>query len=274
MPEMKELYEMVTQQTPPKPGALERQTRKQRRRSARRKAGVYGLVATLTILAGVLAVGSLTGNDGQPGTPGPSPTPDPPSTATPIPQSGALEPGTYVISTLDADFDAAYRITIDVPDGYEGFEGFAIIKEGEIQGMSAWVVGNVYADPCQWIGTLSNPPVGSSVDGLVAALAGQKGHPTSRPTDVTVDGFTGKYLEQTVPAGLNLAECDSGQFRTWLDTSLQGVRYLEPGQRDLLWIVDVDGVPVVIDVALGAGTTAQDRADRIRMVGSIRIDPL
>jgi hypothetical protein len=41
-----------------------------------------------------------------------------------------------------------------------------------------------------------------------------------------------------------------------------------------LWIVDVDGVPVVIDVALGAGTTAQDRADRIRMVGSIRIDPL
>jgi len=274
MPEMKELYEMVTHQTPPKPGALERQNRKQRQRSTRRKAGVYGLVATIMILAGLFAVGSLTGNDGQPGTPGPSPTLDPTSTATPIPQFGALEPGTYVISTLDADFDAAYRITIDVPDGYEGFEGFAIIKEGEIQGMSAWVVGNVYADPCQWIGTLSNPPVGSSVDGLVAALAGQKGHPTSRATDVTVDGFTGKYLEQAVPAGLDLAECDSGQFRTWLDTSLQGVRYLEPGQRDLLWIVDVDGVPLVIDVALGAGTTAEDRAERIQMVDSIRIDPL
>jgi len=274
MPEMKELYEMVTQQTPPKPGALERQNRKRRQRSTRRKAGVYGLVATIMILAGLFAVGSLTGNDGQPGTPGPSPTLDPTSTATPIPQFGALEPGTYVISTLDADFDAAYRITIDVPDGYEGFEGFAIIKEGEIQGMSAWVVGNVYADPCQWIGTLSNPPVGSSVDGLVAALAGQKGHPTSRATDVTVDGFTGKYLEQAVPAGLDLAECDSGQFRTWLDTSLQGVRYLEPGQRDLLWIVDVDGVPLVIDVALGAGTTAEDRAERIQMVDSIRIDPL
>lgn len=274
MPEMKELYEMVTQQTPPKPGALERQNRKQRQRSTRRKAGVYGLAATIMILAGLFAVGSLTGNDVQPGTPGPSPTLDPTSTATPIPQFGGLEPGTYVISTLDADIDAAYRITIDVPDGYEGFEGFAIIKEGEIQGMSAWVVGNVYADPCQWIGTLSNPPVGSSVDGLVAALAGQKGHPTSRPTDVTVDGFTGKYLEQAVPSGLDLAECDSGQFRTWLDTSLHGVRYLEPGQRDLLWIVDVDGVPLVIDVALGAGTTAEDRAERIQMVDSIRIDPI
>ena len=82
------------------------------------------------------AVGSLTGNDVQPGTPGPSPALDPTSTATPIPQFGRLEPGTYVISTLDADFDAAHRITIDVPDGYEGFEGFAIIKEGEIQGFN------------------------------------------------------------------------------------------------------------------------------------------
>jgi len=268
MPDMKEVYEMVTQQTPPKPGALERQNRKQRRRSTRRKAGVYGLVATLMILAGVLAVRSLPGNDAQPVIPGSIATP----TATPIPSSGAMKPGTYVFSTFDPDFDASYRITMDIPDGYEGFEGFAVIKLGENQGMSTWVVGDVYADPCHWIGTLLDPPVGSSVDGLVAALASQKGRHASTPTDVTVDGFAGKYMERTVPARINLADCDGGEFRTWLGTD-GGARYLDPGQRDLLWIVDVDGTALVIDAALGAGTSAQDRAERIQIVKSIRIDP-
>jgi len=179
----------------------------------------------------------------------------------------------YEFRTFDPDFDASYRITMDIPDGYRGFERYAVIKLGETQGMSAWVVGNIYADPCHWIGTLLDPPVGSSVDGLVAALATQKGRHASTVTYVTLDGFAGKYMELTVPARINLADCDGGEFRTWLDTSLEAARWLEPGQRDLLWIVDVDGTPLVIDVSLGAGTSAQDRAERIQIVESIRIDP-
>jgi hypothetical protein len=200
----------------------------------------------------------------------------PTSTAMPITSSGAMEPGTYVFRTFDPDFDASYRITMDIPDGFQGFEGFAVRKLGAPSqtGMSAWVVGNVYADPCHWIGTLLDPPVGSSVDGLVAALASQKGRHASTPTDVTVDGFAGKYMELIGPARINLADCHGGEFRTWLDTSLEGVRYLEPGQRDLLWIVDVDGTPLVIDAALGAGTSAQDRAGLIQIMESVRIDPL
>ncbi len=76
-----------------------------------------------------------------------------------------------------------------------------------------------------------------------------------------------------MPARIDLADCDGGEFRTWVDPTLEGARYLNPGQRDLLWIVEVDGVPVVIDVALGAGTLGQDRAERIQMVKSVRIDP-
>jgi hypothetical protein len=41
-----------------------------------------------------------------------------------------------------------------------------------------------------------------------------------------------------------------------------------------LWIVDVDGTRLVIDAALGSETTQQDRADRIHMVESIRIEPV
>ena len=87
-----------------------------------------------------------------------------------------------------------------------------------------------------------------------------------------MDGYAGKYMEMTVPAGIHLASCDGGEYRTWSDPH-GCCRSLEAGQRDLLWIVDVDGPRVVIDASLGPKTTEQDRADRIAMVKSIHIDP-
>ena len=36
---------------------------------------------------------------------------------------------------------------------------------------------------------------------------------------------------------------------------------------------DVDGVPLVIDAKLGAEVSAQDRAELIQIVESVRIDP-
>jgi hypothetical protein len=50
-------------------------------------------------------------------------------------------------------------------------------------------------------------------------------------------------------------------------------RYVYPGQLDLLWIVDVDGVPLVIDASLDPGTSAEVRAELLQMVESIQIDP-
>ena len=167
---------------------------------------------------------------------------------------------------------------MDVPDGYEGFaDGSGVAKLGRIGQMAvgAWVIGDVYADPCRWETTLLDPPPGSSVDALVAALAGQKGLRVSTPTDVTVDGFAGTYMERTVDAGINLADCDGGHFRPWLGTG-GGLneRYLDPGQHDMLWIIDVDGVPLLIDASLGgAGTSAQDRAAHIQIAESVRIEP-
>ena len=43
MPEVQEVFRMATQKVGPDPGAMERQHREQRRRTTRRKAGVYGL---------------------------------------------------------------------------------------------------------------------------------------------------------------------------------------------------------------------------------------
>jgi hypothetical protein len=222
------------------------------------------------IAAGLLAACGSADDDTQPAATGPSPTSVAASSA-----SDAPETGTYVLPTLDPDFDASYRITMDLLDGYGPVEGGPVVFGTDNgQGISAWTVGNVYAEPCRWVGTLLDPPIDSSVDGLVAGLESQKSRHASAATDVTLDGFTGKFMEVAVPARIDLADCHDGQFRIWVDPTFEGARWLEPGQRDLLWIVDVEGTRLVIDAALGPETTPQDRADRIQMVESIRIEPV
>jgi hypothetical protein len=274
MPDMQEVFRMATQKVRPDPGFVDRQHENQRRQSRRRRAGALVLVAVLVIAGVVVGISTLRSGDEGKVIPGSAPTP----TATPVLplHSGALEPGTYVVSTLDPDFDAKYRITMDVPDGYEGFpDGSGVAKLGRIGQMAvgAWVIGDVYADPCRWKTTLLDPPPASSVDALVAALADQKGLRVSTPTDITVDGFAGTSMERTVHTGTNLADCDGGHFRPWLGTD-GGERYLDPGEHVRLWIIDVDGVPLVIDASLGeAGTSAQDRAAHIQIAESVRIDP-
>ncbi len=136
-----------------------------------------------------------------------------------------------------------------------------------------WSVENVYADPCKWEGTLLDPPVGPRVDDLVAALANQPGRHASTPTEVKVDGFTGKQMELTVPA--NIADCYGGEFRSWAEQSpVGGERYHRPGEHVLLWIVDVDGDRLVVDAAFFPETSAQDRAELLQVVESVQIDPL
>jgi hypothetical protein len=275
---MQEVFRMATQKVRPDPGFVDRQYENQRRQSRRRKAGALALVAVLVVAGVVVGISALRSGDEGKSIPGSAPTP----TATPIPSLhfGALEPGTYVVNTLDHDFDAKYRITMDVPDGYAGLpEGYGVAKLGRIGQMavSAWVIGDVYADPCRWETTLLDPPPASSVDALVAALANQKGLRVSTLTDITVDGFAGTSMERTVRAGINLADCDGGHFRPWLGIGGGDLneRYLDPGERVMLWIINVDGVPLVIDASLGAaGTSARDRAAHIRIAESVRIEPL
>jgi Tol biopolymer transport system component len=56
MPDVKEVYEMVTKQKPPEPGALERQWDRQQRATRNRKLGVIALVAALLVGLGAFAI--------------------------------------------------------------------------------------------------------------------------------------------------------------------------------------------------------------------------
>jgi hypothetical protein len=67
-------------------------------------------------------------------------------------------------------------------------------------GLSFWDVGKVARNPCHSIGHLSDP--GPTVDDLVTALEAQSMRNATAPTDVTLAGYSGKYLEWSVPKGM------------------------------------------------------------------------
>ena len=121
MPDVKEVFEMVTKQKPPDPGALERQFRAQRRRTARRKAGVYGLAAALAIGAAIVAVGVGGGVD--PTKRGPLDQPSSPTTS-----PGAQSVG---IVTFDGS-TCSMEITDDrIEPGPLGFVPFRVVNATE-----------------------------------------------------------------------------------------------------------------------------------------------
>ena len=85
----------------------------------------------------------------------------------------------------------------------------------------AWDITHVYADPCQWQGTLEE--VGPTVDDLAAALE-QQPMRDATVSDVELDGFAGKLVTMSVPDDMDFdpsatssdgfADCDLGQFMT------------------------------------------------------------
>jgi hypothetical protein len=285
MPELREVFEMVTKQTEPDVDAWREQERRQRRTNRNRKIGALAIAAAIGLVAVVVLIravdeGTGTQPGGQGTTTNQESSPDPLLSIT----EGPLEPGRYIISTFDADFNASHRITIDVPEGYEGVEygvgagaGASVLKSppsvpGRDTGVSLYDVGYAFADACDWSGTLS--PI-SSADELVAALGGQQGLRPSSPTDVVVSGFDGTFMELTVPAQAKLDRCTAGRMQAWALTG-DGDDWIwlnNPRQHDLLWILEVDGVPLVIDAFLAPSASAQDRAELLQMVDSIRIDP-
>lgn len=272
---------MATQKVRPDAGATERQLGHQRGRSRNRKvsafevAGVIGIVAVVVAVVVVIrAAGEGPGTQlgGQPSGAGSILTEEPIQT---LWTSGPVEPGRYVFSSADSDLDASHEITIDVPEGYTSVGGTAVLKDGTGQtSVSTLAIGEVYADPCRWqASALLDGSAISSADGLVAALAGQEGLRVSAPTAATVDGFAATYLERRVPTATDVSDCDRGEFHLysapgWRERWLDG-----GGQLQRLWIVDVDGMPFVVDATIEPDTSQEVQAELERMVESVQIDP-
>jgi hypothetical protein len=193
-------------------------------------------------------------------TPIPQPTPIP--MGIPSREGTALDAGTYAIPV-----PGGVVVTVSLPDGWES-EGPTTVVKNQSVAFDVRLVDQAYTHPCQWEGALPDLHPGYEVDDLADALAAQPLRGDALPTDVTIDGFAGKLIELTVPLDIDFADCDQAEFRSWEDRYHQG-----PGQHDSVYIIDVDGVRLVIDAAYLPGSSSDDRAELQAIVDSIQIDP-
>ena len=169
--------------------------------------------------------------------------------------------------TLAADIS----VTFTVPDGWVQFEsGENVFWQADEQALppdgasflimrGSWLA----SDPCA-----EAPPdiaVGPTVDDFANALADHPLLDITAPVDVTLDGYSGKYVELQTPA--DLTECPF--YRPWDP----GIYAQGPGQRWRIWILDVDGIRVVIHTDDYAGRRLSTRLSSRRSWTRSRSNP-
>jgi hypothetical protein len=240
---------------------------------------IFARVAIATVA--VLAVGLAWVNFGpkQPGVGGlPTPPPSPSAAPTPSPSPIALpeeyrplEPGTYV--TSDPFF---VRVTFTVPDGWQGNVGgkyFAGLNPvGRPGGPGFLDVGNLYADPCHPDKGLMDPPVGPTASDLANALASIDALNPSTLSGVTVDGYVGTEITLRAPATFDGCTLPSDGFSVW--QLPLGANYgFQAGQTSRVFILDVDGKRLVIDLAQPADQTTEELSQALEIIDSIQIKP-
>jgi hypothetical protein len=202
-----------------------------------------------------------------------NPTPTDSSSAAPLPSAGQLDAGRYVMTS-----NAPVPITFRVPAGWSlNSAGFIIRHEresGEI-GFTSWEVTHIFGNACHWNGTLL-AVAGTSVGSTADALAAQKEQGASAPIDVTLGGYAGKRVDLSEPAGFDFTACDSGTARLWPDVGGDlngGWRVHQPQQQDAVYLLDVNGKRIVLDMWKFPGTSATDITEMEGIFASIRFEP-
>jgi len=230
------------------------------------------LVAAAAVVVVVALIGYqflIAPNVGGPGpSPPASPSAEPPPSESPGPvnftelQGGgtALEPGTYVIDVV-----SPVLLTFTVPDEplatWPSHWSKALYDWGPWHQTNTGRLGvanvtNLFRDPCDRQGGLM-AAIGPSISDLVAALGDVPGLQLSDPTDVTLSGYSGQYVELT---GERAPGCRGPEPLLW-DTTTTEPTLLMPdvGDYHRVWILDVEGDRIVIWASEDNGFTYQEQ---------------
>jgi len=216
---------------------------------------------------------------------GPSPAPTATNVGT-IPDFALLDPGTY-FTDPDGDSSTPLRAVFEVAaGGWSVFGGgpvkFASDEVGHVA-VTITNVTNLVRQGCH-DHSLADPPVGPSVDDLATAMADLAPfRVTSTPSDVNVDGYSGKHLAWIVPNlpvegpenELQFSGCVDGNLMSWDSNGHNDpfYGYTGPGYREEFWILDVQGTRLVIEAGRSAGSPSQNLAEQRAILDSIRIEP-
>ena len=222
---------------------------------------------------------------GGPLTPSPTVTRIPSTGSTPEPTRSAgprtvtpFASGTPTVvcpaPTVDPDCvedprDDTITMTYAVPTGWDELGASVWIDENAPPHGAAvgFARGNwLWSQPCTPTDT-EDPdiPVGPTVDDFVTALVDHPLLDVTTPVDVTLSGFSGKYLDLRVPDDIS----DCVRYRP-----IEAHIYAQgPGQRWHIWVLDVGGVRVLVETSDYAGTPASRLAEEQAIIDSMVITP-
>jgi hypothetical protein len=267
--------------------------------------------AAVAVLIVVVVVGfrflPASGGIGGP-TVTPVPTPSPTAAPTPSPSpaptpalfpSGPLPAGSYTIQpfvgpgglcvgqagcTEAGAEDDSIRITLTVPNGWAGLENSIVPSVesfsppgggGLLFGRGGWLytVSQVCGGSGPDFPTGPTIPTGTTVDAFVTALVDHPDLDVTSPVDVTLGGHSGKYLELRAPAntttdGLGPDPSGCNYYFVWEP----GIYAQGPNALWRIWVLDVDGVRVVVRSDSFPGTTPEVQSQLAAIVKSIQIE--
>jgi hypothetical protein len=202
-----------------------------------------------------------------------------------VPDFSPLEVETYFVEPVGTDIQVFYTIPAE---GWMSW--FGAFKPGlptdppdSVVGLSIVNATNVVQDGCT-AHVAADPPVGPTVDDMATALAALSPFAlTKPPSDVTIDGFSGKHLELTVPElalersgdGNTFTDCTDGELWSWIGAPLSFAYhgYSHPGQVEEFWLLDVDGTRLMIVAGTSPGSSEGDIAELHSILDSIDIVP-
>ena len=195
-----------------------------------------------------------------------APTPMPSARTLPAAAGALIEPGQYVV-----DDPFPVQLSFTVPSGWQAYAmddrlaGICWTANCDL-GLGFWIVENLPVDGCRpELGEL-DPAVGPKTEDLATALVGQPGYDTVGPVATTVSGFDGSYLELT---GRGIPDGGCSLRTTW--QTGPHTRVSAHREHDEIWVLDVDGVRLVITAFALPGAPEDRRAELRAMVESIRI---
>jgi hypothetical protein len=178
-----------------------------------------------------------------------------------------LDPGHYAIPFLGAADDAPWG-EVELPAGW-GQDRLLLATgpdlDPHLRRVELLAVGTVAPDPCQ--GVLQ--PVRARVPAIVAALTEQRTVRASDARSVAVDGYSGQLVQFRVPSGLAVEKCWDGQSLKPFGLAGGGYTSVFPGWTYRVWVLDVQGNPLVIMAAHGPETSPTELAQLTTLVEGI-----
>jgi hypothetical protein len=242
--------------------------------------------AAAVLVVGFVGYQLLPGIGGSGGPPTVSPTPQASPSMSPTPEPTASLVAHELMPFGPGGFDdedpraASMTFAFTAPPSWEPFEEIAVWPAGQGNDPpdGAFVGfnrgGSLFSEPCLTVeaeaeveaGADGDVPVGPTVDDLVTALVDHPSIDVTDPVDVTLAGYSGTYLDLTVPD--DISEC--ARYRPMY----VGHHYAQgPGQRWHMWILDVDGVRVLVETNDYPGTSAERLAEEQAIIDSLEITP-